>query len=148
HERTGELEQRVEELGAVNRISRALVAQLDFDALITLVGERMRELFNADVAYVATLDHEAGMINFPYVYGDDFGAIKLGEGLTSRIVQKGGPLLVTEDVAGEYEQMGVDMVGSSVAYYLGVPISFGNESIGVISVQSSTEQDRFGPGDL
>ncbi len=147
-DRTAELEQRVDELDMVNRISRALVAQLDFDPLVNLVGERMRELFQADVAYVATLDREAGMIHFPYVYGDNLKPMKLGAGLTSRIIQTGEPLLINEDVSGKYKQLGLDEVGSSVASYLGVPITVRNESIGVISVQSRTEKDRFGQDDL
>ena len=143
-----ETTRRASELDTVNRISRALVAQLDFDALVALVGEQIRQTFRADIVYVALLDREAKMINFPYAYGDDLSPLKLGEGLTSRIIRTGEPLLINEDVTGSYEQLGLEEVGLRAASYLGVPIAVGDEAIGVISVQSTTEQGRFGPDDL
>ena len=55
-----ETRQRVAELATVNSVGQALAAQLDLDALIELVGERVRETFDADIAYVALLDQAAG----------------------------------------------------------------------------------------
>lgn len=143
-----ETTRRASELDTVNRISRALVAQLDFDALVALVGEQIRQTFRADIVYLALLDREAEMINFPYAHGDDLSPLRLGEGLTSRIIRTGEPLLINEDVTGSYEQLGLEEVGLRAASYLGVPIAVGDEAIGVISVQSTTEQGRFGPDDL
>ena len=54
-----ETRQRVAELATVNSVGQALASQLDLDALIELVGERVRETFDADIAYVALRD-EAG----------------------------------------------------------------------------------------
>ena len=51
-----ETRQRVAELATVNSVGQALAAQLELDALIELVGERVRETFDADIAYVALLD--------------------------------------------------------------------------------------------
>ncbi|NBC02727.1 MAG: GAF domain-containing protein, partial [Bacteroidetes bacterium] len=65
-----ETEQRATELQTVNRISQALVSQLEFDALINLVGELMKETFKADIVYVALHDRETDMIHFPFEYGD------------------------------------------------------------------------------
>src|SRR5205823_1097874 len=48
-----ETRQRVAELGTVNSVGQALATQLELDALIELVGERVRETFDADIAYVA-----------------------------------------------------------------------------------------------
>lgn len=54
----------------VNHISRALVAQLEFDALVHLVGEQMRETFQASIVYVALHNQATDLIHFPYEYGD------------------------------------------------------------------------------
>ena len=55
-----ETRQRVAELATVNSVGQAVAAQLDLDALIELVGERVRETFDADIAYVALLDEATG----------------------------------------------------------------------------------------
>ena len=48
--------QRVAELAIVNEVNQAVGAQLGPDAVIELVGDRVRETFDADIAYVALLD--------------------------------------------------------------------------------------------
>ena len=55
-----ETRQRVAELATVNSVGQALASQLELDALIELVGERVRETFEADIAYVALHDEAAG----------------------------------------------------------------------------------------
>src|SRR6478752_6783432 len=63
-----ETRQRVAELATVNSVGQALAAQLELDALIELVGERIRETFEADIAYVALHDEAAGQVDFVYYY--------------------------------------------------------------------------------
>jgi GAF domain-containing protein len=143
-----ETEQRAAELDTVNTISRALVAQLDLDALVHLVGEQMRETFRADIAYVALLDRKTGIIDFPYAFGDIMNAMPLGEGITSRILKSGEPLLINADVQGRVEEMGIQRIGKKSSSYLGVPIMVGDEAVGVISVQSTHQEDIFDENDL
>ncbi|HLE56844.1 MAG TPA: GAF domain-containing protein, partial [Rhodothermia bacterium] len=120
-----ESDQRAAELSTVNEISRALVSQLEFDALVQLVGDKIRETFMADMAYVAFLDEDEGMIKFPYGYGDDFPPMQFGEGFTSQILRTGEPLLVNEDVSGTFEDLGIQEIGKATASYLGVPVTVG-----------------------
>ncbi len=93
-----ETRQRVSELGTVNSVGQALSSQLDLDALIELVGEQVRETFDADIAYVALHDEEAGRIEFAYYH--EAGerrpepAIEYGTGLTSQILGSREPLLL------------------------------------------------------
>ena len=46
-------EQRAAELDTVNTVSQQVAGKLDVGALIELVGEQIRSLFDADIAYVA-----------------------------------------------------------------------------------------------
>ncbi len=82
-----ESQQRAAELATVNTVSRELAGKLDLSNLLELVGEQIRNVFRADVAYVALYDRQAGMIEFPYQYGDKLVPLKYGEGLTSRIIK-------------------------------------------------------------
>ncbi|HNS50842.1 MAG TPA: GAF domain-containing protein [Anaerolineae bacterium] len=143
-----ESRQRAGELSTVNRIGQALASQLDLDTLIHLVGEQIRNAFHANFCYVALLDQQAEMIHFPYQFGESYSSLPLGQGLTSRILQSGEPLLLNQDVAGRRAEMGIQRVGLESKSYLGVPIMVSQEAIGVLSVQSTEEEGRFDEDDL
>jgi GAF domain-containing protein/CheY-like chemotaxis protein len=141
-----ETRQRVSELATVNEVSQAIAAQLDLGTLIGLVGDQMRSTFQADIVYVALVDRGTGMITFPYHSEGgaqaDLDPIPLGSGLTSRILESRGPLLLNRDA--HFEEIGTRGIGTAPKSYLGVPILVGDEAIGVISVQSTQQEGRFG----
>jgi PAS domain S-box-containing protein len=141
-----ETRQRVAELGTVNSVGQALASQLDLDELIQLVGDRIRETFGADIAYVALHDETTGLIEFPYsveagVRSND-PPLRYGEGLTSRIIESGEPLVLSTDESDSHV-----VVGTPAKSYLGVPIWAGDRAIGVISVQSTQEEGVYGEAD-
>ena len=142
-----ETRQRVGELATVNSVGQALSSQLDLDGLIELVGEQVRETFDADIAYVALHDEAAGQIDFAYYWESGErrpeAPMKFGEGLTTEILQSRAPLLVNR--RGQHDEQA--SVGTPSLSYLGVPILLGNKAIGVISVQSIDEEGRFGEAD-
>jgi len=145
--RTLEVKQQAEELAVVNQISQALVSQADLNELIHLVGDQLRDLFKADIVYIALLDKKTKIISFPYQYGDKMPPLRLGEGLTSKIILTGQPLLINKDVHAEATSMGVGRVGIPSACYLGVPIPVSDEIIGVLSIQSTETENRFADKD-
>src|SRR5262249_61082181 len=61
-----ETRERVSDLATVNSVGQALSSQLDLDGLIELVGEQVRETFDADIAYVALHDEAAGLVEVAY----------------------------------------------------------------------------------
>ncbi|HEX5669418.1 MAG TPA: GAF domain-containing protein, partial [Chitinophagaceae bacterium] len=138
-----EIAQRMAEISTVNNISQALAAQIELEQLIQLVGEQMKQLFNANIVYLALLDKKTRIINFPYQFGDDLQPMKLGDGLTSKILLTGKPLLMNKEVGVTTEALGVSRIGLPAASYLGVPIPVGDEFIGVLSVQSTEKENRF-----
>ncbi len=143
-----ESNQRAAELATVNAVGQAIASQLELDALIQLIGEQMRQTFNADIVYLALHDPQTNMIHFPYEYGQHLPSMPLGQGLTSRIIESGQPLLINENLEGRTAQLGTQRIGVTAQSYLGVPISVGKQAIGVISVQSTQQEGRFGEADL
>jgi GAF domain-containing protein/CheY-like chemotaxis protein len=139
--------QRAAELSAISTVSQALVVETEVDSMIQLIGSQMREIFEADIVYVALLDQQTNLIHFPYQVGESFTTLKLGEGLTSRIIQSGEPLLINKDIKERRAEMGTSLVGRESLSYLGVPIKSGRETIGVLSVQSTTEEGVFDDND-
>jgi len=142
-----ETEQRAAELVTVNTIGQAIAAQLDLDELIRFVGERIRQTFRADIAYVALVDKAAGLIRFPYAKGDELTPLRLGEGLTGTIVDTARPLLINAGVDEATSAIGAAHIGAEAKSYLGVPIVAGTEAIGAISVQSTQHEGHFTEND-
>jgi signal transduction histidine kinase/CheY-like chemotaxis protein/putative methionine-R-sulfoxide reductase with GAF domain len=138
-----ETEQNASELAAISKVSQALVAEAQLDSMIQLIGSQMQEIFDADIVYVALLDLHTNLIHFPFQIGESFDTIKLGEGLTSKIIETGEPLLINREVTKTHERIGATPVGVEALSYLGVPIKSAKETIGVLSVQSTTQEDFF-----
>ncbi|HAC14381.1 MAG TPA: hypothetical protein DCE78_00320 [Bacteroidetes bacterium] len=141
-------EQRATEMQTVNRISQALVSQLEFDALIKLVGELMIETFKADIVYVAIYDEKTNMIHFPYEYGDKNEPRKFGDGITERILTNNEPLLINKDYDEIRAMMKARQIGRVTSSFLGVPVQIGKKPMGVISVQTTEEENRFNENDM
>ena len=139
--------QRASELTTVNNISKAIASQLNPNELIKFVGDQLRDLFKANIVYLALLNKKTKTIYFPYQFGDDMSPLKLGEGLTSNIILKGEPLLINKDLDELRSQLGVSRIGIAAASYMGVPIPVGDENIGVLSVHSTEEENRFNEND-
>ena len=147
NQREHDVRERAAELVTINRITQALATQLDKDDLIKLVGDQVRDLFNAPIAYVSLLDRATMMLQFPYTFGEEAKARPFGSGLTSQIIRTGQPLLINEDMEGNRAKLGIEQIGTTTASYLGVPIPSGGQMIGVISVQSTDQEGRFTEAD-
>jgi GAF domain-containing protein/DNA-binding response OmpR family regulator len=138
-----ESQKRAAELAAVNTVSQQLSGKLDVTPLLELVGEEVRSLFKADIAYVALLEPGEGRIYFPYHYGERLDPIPYGKGLTSRIIASGTPLMINRDADREDARIGGEVVGERARSYLGVPIRVGETTLGVISVQSTRTESAY-----
>ena len=140
-----ETRQRAAELAIVNEVGQAAASHLDLDRLIQLTGEQLRTTFRADIVYVALLNEDTGLIDFPYRTERGEVATRppmpVGEGLTSQILSSREALLLNR--AEQFSVM-ERKVGTAVKSYLGVPILVGEKAIGVVSVQSIDEEGRFG----
>jgi GAF domain-containing protein/DNA-binding response OmpR family regulator len=145
-----ETRQRVTELDTVNKVGQAIASQLDLASLIEMVGEQMRQTFQADIVYVALHDPATDLINFPFYYEagrqQAQDPLPIGANLTSRILLGRQPLLLNTDA--KFDELGTRGVGTLSKSYLGVPIMEGDQAIGVISVQSTQQEGRFSDDDV
>ncbi|HKU85167.1 MAG TPA: GAF domain-containing protein [Casimicrobiaceae bacterium] len=140
-------EQRATELDTVNTVSQQVAGKLDLSALIELVGEQVKRVFNPDIAYVALIDRATDVVNFPFRHGEVSASRRHGEGVTSRIIDTGRPLLINRDVRGKIAAMGTARLGKEALSYLGVPIVVDGRAEGVISVQSTQREGVYDAND-
>jgi PAS domain S-box-containing protein len=142
-----ETQRRASELATINTVSNALAGELDLNALIELVGEQIRSTFKADIAYVSILDQETNIISYPYEFGQHLEPSLLGKGLSSKIIETGKPLLINKDVMERHAELGATPAGEAARSYLGVPIFVSGQAIGVVSVQSTEQENVFSEDD-
>ncbi|MGD2159003.1 MAG: GAF domain-containing protein, partial [Anaerolineales bacterium] len=139
-----ESRQKADELSTINAVSQAVASELELEALIDLIGDEINKIFKPDISYVALLNRQTGVIEFPYTCGEQVEPLQFGQGLTSQILEDGEPLLINREEEWKETEKGLKRVGVKSKSYLGVPILVGKEAIGAISVQSTQETGRFG----
>lgn len=152
-----QLQQRARELAIMNEIGQAAASNLDLGSLIELAGDKIRQIFDAWMVYIALLDHERALIEFPYyvVAGEPLhraGTLSLGKGLTSVVIREAQPLLIDEDYVAKADLLGVvvDDIPDGIRpkTWMGVPIISGEQVIGVLSVQDAERERAYSQDDL
>src|SRR5258708_14772396 len=63
-----ETEQRAAELTVINSIQQGMAAQLDFQAIVDLVGDKLREVFETEDIAIPWYDPQANLTHFRYHY--------------------------------------------------------------------------------
>jgi GAF domain-containing protein/CheY-like chemotaxis protein len=139
-----ETRQRAAELAILNSVGEAMSHQLEVDAIIKIVGDKVRDTFQSEVTTILLYDPVSAMVSLPYVYDreyvTDLPPTPFGEGLTSIVIRSRQPLVLA--TSEEMEQLGalnIPRDSSDVEptqSYLGVPIIVGERVMGVVTVQS------------
>ncbi|MEO6927621.1 MAG: GAF domain-containing protein, partial [Casimicrobiaceae bacterium] len=106
-----ESQKRADELATINTVSQQLAGQTDLNALLQEVGDAIRRVFSADVAYVALLNRATDTIDFPYQHGENFPPMAYGKGLTSKILKTGKSLVINDDVDRRSQNLDTEVVG-------------------------------------
>ena len=132
-----ETRQRNAELTLVNEIGQALGSQLEFEAIVELVGERIRAMFEPESMFIARYDEANGTVSFPYEIEEgqrtSTGTFELGPGLTSIVIRDRRPLRL--DRSEQARDLGAITFGGVTESWLGVPILAGDTVIGVIGLE-------------
>ena len=59
--------QRAAELAIINDVQQGLASQVDPQAMFDLVGEKLRQIFDAETFYIGVLDRVTGLVHYPYM---------------------------------------------------------------------------------
>ena len=62
-----ETRQRNAELALINSVQDAIAGELDTQAIYDVVGDRIQEIFDAQVVDIGILDEATGLIHYPYI---------------------------------------------------------------------------------
>jgi two-component system cell cycle sensor histidine kinase/response regulator CckA len=133
---------------ALYRITQKTSTADDLQQFYAAVHGIVGELMYARNFYIAVYDPLMQLLNFPY-FEDEAdprpAPKKLGKGLTEYVLRTGEPLLCTPEVFDGLVKRGeVELIGASSLDWLGIPLKAGNNTFGVLVVQSYSGNVRFG----
>ena len=148
-----ETRQRNAELALINDVQRGLAMNLDMQAMYDLVGDRLQEIFDAQVVDIGVLDEPAGLIRFPYSIerGVRFPDEPIQViGFRRHVMETREPFLADENLDELTERFDQPRVlqGEPPKSSLFVPLLVGGKATGVISLQNLDREHAFSDADV
>ena len=149
------LERRSVELALINSVQEGLSSKYEMQAIYDLVGDKLRDTFNAQVVMISQYDPNTNRIYHHY-------AIERGQHLhipgwspidasRAKVVQRKEPVMINEQDILDLlatEKMAV-VPGTEVPKtWLGVPLLVGNEARGIVSLQNLDIENAFSRSDI
>jgi serine phosphatase RsbU (regulator of sigma subunit) len=144
------LHQRIVELALINSVQEGLSAKSEMHEIYNLVGDKLRDTFNAQVVMISQYDTETHKIFHHY-------AIERGQHLQipgwhpidvsrAKVVRTKKPVMINQDEINRLlgnESMKV-VPGTEVPKtWLGVPMVVGNQVRGIVSLQNLDIENAF-----
>ena len=148
-----ETEQRAAELAIVNSVQEGLASKLDMQAIHDLVGDRIRDLFDAQVVLLATFDHARGVevFNYHFEKGRRLASPERAINETRRqLIAKRQPIVLDDLTPERIAQRGSTTIEGSEAprSVIFAPMLVGDEVRGYISIQNIDRPNAFDDADL
>ncbi len=143
-----ETRQRNAELALINDVQRGLAENLDMQAMYDLVGDRIQEIFDAQIVDIEILDETAGLIHFAYeiergvrFHTDPIEII----GFRKIALETREPVVVNEDMERRCTEAGQPRViaGEAPLSAVFVPLLVGDQATGLISLQNIDREHAF-----
>jgi GAF domain-containing protein len=148
-----ETEQRAAELAVINRIQEGMAAELDFQAIIDLVGDKLREVFHTGDIGIRWYDAKANLIHYVYQYDH-------GERLRPPPMppSPGGPWFkmiesrqpIVANTRADYEAFGIKTIPGtdSSLSSIAVPILGSDRVLGSIALENYERENAFGEAEV
>ncbi len=144
-----QLAQREAELQIINSVQLGLVEHLDVQSIYDLVGDKIRDIFQAQVVMISTYDQQTQTIEHRYaiengerIYAPGHHPIR---GFRIWVVETRQPVMVSEKVAELAEQLGQYTLPGTVTpkTWLGVPMIVNDQVTGILSLQDIEKEHSF-----
>ena len=133
---------------ALYRIADTARQASELSELYPAIHRIVGELMYAKNFYIALYDPEAQLLTFPYFVDQEDPAPApkpLGKGLTEYVLRTGTPLLATPEKFTELVARGdAETIGAPSLDWVGVPLKRGNQTFGVLVVQTYESNVRYG----
>jgi GAF domain-containing protein/CheY-like chemotaxis protein len=157
------LERRNASFEALTEIGQQLTANIQRSEgeILSIIHRQASRIMDTNNMYVALYDAEKDLVCFELAFLDgtpvdinndkDWQPRPGGQGRTEWIIRHKAPILTytKADAEAWYRQPGTqEYIGQTFASWLGVPILFGGEVMGVIATYHKTEEYKYDPDDI
>jgi GAF domain-containing protein/CheY-like chemotaxis protein len=149
-----ETNERAAELALINDVQHGLAQKLDMQAMYDLVGNKIQEIFDAQVVDIGMYDLTNGVVRYPYTiergvrFPDEPSPIR---GMGKVVLETRAPLLINRDMEAWFEQQALEFTiiqGEPAKAALLAPLIVGDEVRGRISLQNLDQEDVFSESDV
>lgn len=143
------LAEREAELALINSVQQALASRLDVQSIYTLVGDKIRDIFNSQVVMISTYHPQDETIEHRYAIERGEHIIAPGRhpirGFRTQIVQTKRPVLVNHNVPELAARLGQPTIPGTITpkSWLGVPMMVGDQVTGILSLQHVDRENAF-----
>jgi sigma-B regulation protein RsbU (phosphoserine phosphatase) len=148
------LTQRQAELAILNTVQQGLASHLEVQAIYDLVGDKIRDVFNAQVVMISTYDADSDTMEHRYAIEQGQRVYAPGRfpvrGFRTQIVKTRKPVLANVDVAEEARRIGQPTLPGTITpkSWLGVPMLVGDQVTGILSLQDVERENAFSEADV
>jgi len=149
-----ETEQRAAELGIINNVQEGLASKLDMQAIYDLVGDKIRDLFNAQAVLIIMFDPSTRtrQIKYNFENGQRFYISEAFpyNRLTEHLIATKKTLVINQDAEIRVAEFGMILSPGTEVMKSGVfvPLLVGAEVKGFISVQNVEQENVFSESDV
>ncbi len=148
-ELTRRLAQREAELQIINSVQLGLAEHLDVQSIYNLVGDKIRDIFDAQVVMISTYDQATQTIEHRYAIERGEHIIAPGHhpirGFRISVVETRKPVLMNTRVAELAAELGQPTLPGTITpkTWLGVPMVVGDQVTGILSLQDLDKEYAF-----
>ncbi|MFC2111218.1 PAS domain S-box protein [Bacteroidota bacterium] len=132
-------------------ISNAILATKNLEDLISLIQKELGSIIDTTNFYIALYDEESDYLSLPFVVDEMENPthIPAGKTLTKYVIKTQKPLLANKEKILSLEKSGhIERFGADSEVWLGVPLKIDGIVIGVLAVQSYSDENAYNESDM
>jgi signal transduction histidine kinase len=149
------LAQREAELAIISSVQQGLAAQRGFQAIIDLVGDKLREIFRDRDMEIRIYDPQTDLMHFPYFYEKGRrhsipSDTLRGEGVLAHVLRTRKTHVVNENMAQVMKELGSSVLpGTEMGRsFVAVPLLAGDEPRGLLALFDMEREHAFSSSDV
>lgn len=146
------LERRLDELSALEAISRVLSSDIDLERLLSSIQVQLTGLLDVDNFYVALLDPVDQQVWYPLAVKHGIRQTwqrrPLTDRLTDRVILEAKPILLANNASQHLSQIGLPTGEDDPYAWIGVPLITSEQTIGCLALFSMNSKTEFTQDDM
>jgi signal transduction histidine kinase len=150
-----ETEQRNVELAIINSVQQGLASKLDMQAIYDLVGDKIRDLLNAQSVWIITFDPatRTRRVRYSFENGQRYYTSELFpyNKLTEHLITTKKPLVINQnftEAIARFEMVNIAGTQEQVKSIVYIPIMAGEDVKGFISLPNIERENAFSESDV